>query len=191
MFLKFKKQGYRLLAIGATLALTACAIPSLSPEQCTKGDWRSIGYNDGVNGRYASRLNEHQEACAESGVIPNYKLWEAGRQEGLVHYCTSENAKRLGLAGRQMNAVCPSRVSNYLQRINNKALEHRQRQVQLRQDRQRLTKYTEQLKQLRNGEMLDFESEVEARNYMLELQNKIYELKRRIRQAEQDDFLDY
>lgn len=163
----------------AVCTLTACS--SLSKAQCLSGNWHAIGYNDGVAGRYPSRISEHQQACAKTGVIPNFPAWESGRQQGLAHYCTEANARRLGESGSSFNAVCPANKINRLQSIHDKAYRHYQRQEEIRRDEQTLSRYRHELDQLRNGDMLDFQSESQAREYMLKLQKDILQLERKIR----------
>ena len=56
----------------AGLATVSCA--TMSQEQCLRGDWRAVGYGDGVDGRPMSRLDDHAKACAKAGVTPDAKL---------------------------------------------------------------------------------------------------------------------
>lgn len=90
----------------------ACA--SLTPEQCTNGDWRSIGYNDGVRGRLESYISRHFDACEKVGVAPDTAAWLAGRAQGLPLYCTDQNAYNVGRSGRDLSPVCPASQQNSL-----------------------------------------------------------------------------
>lgn len=93
-------------AAGALLALASCA--TMSAEQCRAGDWGGQGFSDGVSGLSMSRLSEHAEACAEHGVIPDSAAYAAGRDQGLVRYCTPDNGFRAGRTGSGYGGVCPS-----------------------------------------------------------------------------------
>jgi len=90
----------------------ACA--SLTPEQCTNGDWRSIGYNDGVRGRLESYISRHFDACEKVGVVPDTAAWLSGRAAGLPLYCTPQNAYNVGRSGRDLSPVCPASQQNSL-----------------------------------------------------------------------------
>jgi len=95
----------KLLAMSPIVFLMSCA--SLTEDACRTGDWSSIGYNDGVNGRYESYINEHRDACSDYGIAPNTSAWLLGRIEGLKQYCTVENAYSIGRRGKELNNVCP------------------------------------------------------------------------------------
>ena len=89
--------------------LAACA--SLTAEQCLSGNWSDIGYNDGINGRSVEYIGNHFEACAEVGVTPDVRAWQEGREQGLLRYCTPENAYITGRNGANFNNVCPAEQS--------------------------------------------------------------------------------
>jgi hypothetical protein len=88
------------------LALQGCA--TMDREQCQVADWRLVGYQDGVLGKPASAIGDYSRDCAEHAVVPDLDAWRAGRDEGLLQYCTQDNGFRLGQAGRGYNSVCPS-----------------------------------------------------------------------------------
>ena len=50
--------------------LTGCS--ALSEQQCRVGDWYTLGYQDGVNGKGKERLASYREACSEYGVVPDH-----------------------------------------------------------------------------------------------------------------------
>lgn len=93
-------------AAGAVLALASCA--TMSAEQCTAGDWTGQGYSDGAGGLGMSRLDEHTQACAEHGVTPDRAAYAAGRDQGLVRYCTPATGFRSGRTGSGYGGVCPA-----------------------------------------------------------------------------------
>ena len=98
MFKKF-------LVMSPILFLMSCA--SLTEEACRTGNWESIGYKDGANGRSESYINEHRDACDDFGIYPDTARWLRGRIEGLRQYCTVENAYSIGRRGDELNNVCP------------------------------------------------------------------------------------
>lgn len=172
-----------LALILTTATLSGCA--SLTKEQCRTGNWQAIGYTDGVAGRYPDRINDHSKACAKAGVTPDYQAWQRGRQEGLIQYCTSSNAYQLGRRGQQLNLVCPSNQSSELQSSNARGLEYHRLSQDISKDKNQLDKYQTQYKQLRDGEMLDFTDEKQARRYLSELPDKMRQLRLRINDNEQ------
>lgn len=91
---------------GALLGLASCA--TMSEEQCLAGDWGGQGYSDGASGLSMSRLDEHAEACAKHGVVPDAAAYRAGREQGLPRYCTPANGFRAGRTGSGYGGVCPA-----------------------------------------------------------------------------------
>lgn len=96
------------LVFAAGLTVAACA--TLSEKECLQGDWRTIGYMDGVDGRPMSRIENHAKACQKSGVTPDMSLYVQGRDQGLRRYCTEANGFRVGREGRAYAGVCPPPV---------------------------------------------------------------------------------
>lgn len=93
-----------LVAVGA-LITASCA--TISKEQCMRGDWGAVGYDDGLDGRPMSRLDDHAKACAKVGVTPEPVPYFAARAEGLKRYCTEPNGFRVGREGQTYAGVCP------------------------------------------------------------------------------------
>ena len=93
-----------LLLATSLLLLGGCA--TLSQEQCSTGDWYGIGFSDGTRGRALTRIEDHQEACADYGVAPQIDLYRQGRDEGLLQYCTAANGFRVGSHGNSYTGVC-------------------------------------------------------------------------------------
>ena len=85
--------------------LQGCA--TLDKDECMLADWRLIGYEDGVAGKSATAIGEYRKDCAKHAVVPDLDAYRAGREEGLRQYCKTDNAYRLGNAGRSLAAVCP------------------------------------------------------------------------------------
>jgi len=93
------------LSVGLALLCSACA--TLSESECRGGDWRQIGYQDGLRGHAMSRLVEHQNSCAEHGVGADTTAWKLGYLEGQARYCTASNGYLEGRQGRAYADVCP------------------------------------------------------------------------------------
>ena len=96
-----------LAAVAASAALiNGCA--TLSEAECVAGDWYGVGRADGAQGRNNDRLGEHIEACQSHGITPDHVLYEQGRQQGLVSFCTPESGFRRGRTGGGYGGVCPA-----------------------------------------------------------------------------------
>ena len=95
-----------IVALAAMFGLSGCA--SMSAEECAVSDWRTIGYEDGAMGYTADRLGNHRKACAKHGVAPDLEAYQAGRREGLRHYCQPSRGFSLGAGGGRYSGVCPS-----------------------------------------------------------------------------------
>ena len=175
--LKFR-LAQRLTIFGSIYLLSACA--TLTKQECMVGDWQAIGYNDGVAGYYSDRLASHAKACAKTSVTPNYQLWERGRQLGLKQYCTVTSVYNVGRRGRKLNNVCPIALASSLQVANQKGLDYYTLDNQLDKDKRLLKTAEEEFKKLKNGEMLDFETEKEARARLLSLPIELRDIEHRI-----------
>lgn len=90
------------------LLISGCA--TMNKDECINSDWRLIGYEDGTQGRDASRLGDHRKACAKHGVTPDMNTYNDGRKEGLVVFCQPSKAYSFGLEGREYLGVCPGRL---------------------------------------------------------------------------------
>lgn len=98
-----------LLTFGGVLALllvlAGCA--TLSREECLRGDWYQIGVNDGQQGHQLARLDSHRSACRDTQAIIDEGAYQAGRDVGLVSYCTPVSGYRVAADGDQYGDVCP------------------------------------------------------------------------------------
>jgi hypothetical protein len=95
-----------LFSIAVMLGLSGCA--SMSADECTMSDWRTIGFEDGAQGYTAERLGNRRKACAKHGVAPDFEAYQSGRSEGLRQYCQPSRGFNLGAGGGRYNGVCPS-----------------------------------------------------------------------------------
>ncbi len=92
------------IVAGLAMVLASCA--TLTKQECLDGDWHTIGYQDGADGRLPDYILRHEETCGRIGVLPDVAAWRAGRAEGLPLYCTPEKAYAIGRMGRDIAPVC-------------------------------------------------------------------------------------
>ena len=107
-------------------------------------------------------------------------MWERGRQLGLKQYCTATSAYNIGRRGQKLNNVCPITLANSLQVANQKGLDYYSLDSQLDKDKRLLETTELEFKKLKNGDMLDFETEKEARARLLSLPIELRDIERRI-----------
>jgi hypothetical protein len=88
------------------LLLTGCA--GMSQKDCAATDWRTVGYEDGVNGYSGGRIARYRTACSKYGVAPDLAAYQAGREQGLHEFCRPANGYRIGAAGGSYEGVCPA-----------------------------------------------------------------------------------
>ena len=94
-----------LLWLLVAVLLQGCA--SMSREECLNANWTVVGEIDGQQGRGLDVLDDYRRDCAEYGVVPDVQAYVAGRENGLLLYCTPDNGYREGRIGRQLEADCP------------------------------------------------------------------------------------
>jgi uncharacterized small protein (DUF1192 family) len=92
----------------APLLLLLGGCSSMSQNECATADWRTVGYEDGVNGYPGDRIAQHRKDCAKYGVTTNLDLYQQGRQQGLLEFCQPANGYRVGVQGRNYYGVCPA-----------------------------------------------------------------------------------
>lgn len=97
----------RVVAVGAIAWLGGCA--SMTEGQCRRADWYERGLEDGREGRRASWLDAHRQACAKAGVQPEASRWRAGWEEGNRAYCTLRNGWQAGALNRAYDGACRDR----------------------------------------------------------------------------------
>ncbi len=171
------------------LMLSACSFSSLSTMDCFSGNWKSIGYQDGLMGASKSKFNDYQNTCSRVGVTPNYRQWEAGRREGLKYYCTLDNLKQLGGMSSNYNAVCPNQSFNPFSSSNDSSSGLSKLQRHINHERQKLQSYQERMDKLRQQVDAGIYTPQQAHAEMQHLEKKIeyYEAKinRHMRQLAQ------
>lgn len=159
-----------------TCVLTGCQ--TLTPEECKLGDWYGIGINDGKHGRDRSHLGKHAKACAKVKISPDINAWEKGRQAGLKSYCLADNAYRLGKNGRHLANVCDfldDSKRRWLYQRNEDGLAVYELNKRISKNKRQLEKMRRDFAKLKKGDMLNFKSEKEARLYLLQLQESIFQ----------------
>ena len=108
--MRYTKLSLRIPALGASLVLVTVllsACTSMSAEECSVLDWRSVGYEDGVAGLPGSHIAHYRQACAKHGVGTDLSAYQAGREMGLKEYCQAANGFRVGARGETYQGVCP------------------------------------------------------------------------------------
>lgn len=92
--------------LAAMAALSGCN--SMSAQECLATDWRTVGYEDGVNGYAGDRIGRYRNACSEHGVTPDLVQYQSGRDQGLQEFCKPANGFRVGAHGGNYSGVCPA-----------------------------------------------------------------------------------
>jgi hypothetical protein len=89
--------------------LVACtSTSSMSQNECSAVDWRTIGYEDGIAGHSGAQIGVHRRACAKYGVTPDLEAYRLGRVEGLREFCQPHNGYRAGVSGWPYYDVRPA-----------------------------------------------------------------------------------
>jgi Protein of unknown function (DUF2799) len=94
--------------LAAVAALSGCN--SMSAQECLSTDWRTVGYEDGVNGYAGDRIGRYRNACSEHGVTPDLAQYQSGRDQGLQEFCKPANGFRVGAHGAGYSGVCPAEL---------------------------------------------------------------------------------
>lgn len=151
---------YKRVAISIALAILVSGCASgLSKDECHTINWRTIGFEDGVNGLPEARVSQHRKACARHGVALQLDSYRDGRDEGIIQYCQSGNGYRQGRTGRQYAGVCPAEMEPDFLRAYN----HGRELYELRARVQRIER------NLRNKRARLADIEVEMRDTGIEL----------------------
>ncbi len=194
------KIRHGILSLLAAFSLAGCA--SMNKEECLTADWRTVGFHDAAAGRTADTIDDHRQACAEYGVVPNLDRYLEGRKKGLVEYCRSSRGYQEGLAGRAYGGVCPANLEAAFKtgyeaghRIYELEDAARDEERKLREKERRLKEARKKLEEARNAIVVSNDVTVRARA-MTELQSRTREsnalereidvLKRRIDRLRQD-----
>ena len=98
-----------LIAVPFIILLSGCA-KTMNENECLIADWRTLGYQDGSQGRPQQWLEKRGEACAEYGIAPNMDEYLGGRMQGLTTYCQPRRGFDMGVRGTRYNNVCPQNL---------------------------------------------------------------------------------
>ena len=169
-----------LILLAAITLLPACA--TLDEGECRTADWYDMGVRDGLNGEPASRLHEHNKACAKYGIRPLEPRYFEGRNRGLQEYCRFDNAFQTGLKGQRYQGVCPPAMDREFNRYNDAAYEvYRLRnEAESARDSQ-----DEKQRRLREKKLTD-EQRDELRRDIRELDRKLDRLRDNLHDRERD-----
>lgn len=91
----------------SVLLLTACASPTLTPQDCALGAWYAVGHDDGIQGKDSSILSSHKKACSQYGVQIDTSQYRRGYKDGNKAYCEGYNHYQAGVVGEAHVSVCP------------------------------------------------------------------------------------
>ena len=90
------------------LLLGGCA--GMSQQACLSSDWRTVGFEDGTQGRSEGNVANYQRQCAEHGVQPNLDAYREGHAQGVEVYCRAGNGFEAGHSGAVYQGVCPKNL---------------------------------------------------------------------------------
>ena len=94
-------------------ALGGCA--SMDKSQCLTADWRTVGFEDGANGKAETAIGTYRQDCADHGVAPDLNAYRLGHREGSAVFCTSSNGFNVGKRGGSYQHSCaPALEADFL-----------------------------------------------------------------------------
>tara|TARA_R110002126_G_scaffold85942_2_gene207613 strand:- start:2244 stop:2867 length:624 start_codon:yes stop_codon:yes gene_type:complete len=93
----------------ALAALHGCA--SMDKSQCLTADWRTIGFEDGANGKPETAISTYRQDCADHGVTPDLSAYRLGHRLGSENFCTQRNGFNVGLRGASYQGSCPANLA--------------------------------------------------------------------------------
>lgn len=97
---------------GTLLIISFSGCTTMSESECATADWHDIGIKDGRNGTPASYMEKRRQDCTKDGFSLDQKQYMAGRNTGILQYCTSENGRSEGLLGRPYLNSCPANLEH-------------------------------------------------------------------------------
>lgn len=127
-----------MIAVPFVILLSGCA-KTMNENECLVADWRTIGYQDGSQGRPEQWLERRGEACAEYGVAPNMDEYLLGRMQGLTAFCQPRRGFDMGLRGNRYDNVCPQNLEGEFLYAYQDGRELRNRQVSVSNIEQELS----------------------------------------------------
>jgi len=100
----------RIFVIAPTLLMLAgCA--TLDKSECLRGDWITVGYEDGSRGFDPDqRLKRHAKACSKHEVAPDRQLYDEGYAQGLVKFCSEDSGYNYATNKSEYRGICPTEL---------------------------------------------------------------------------------
>jgi hypothetical protein len=101
------------LALPALILLHGCA--TMDKSQCLTADWRTIGFEDGANGKAETSISTYRQDCADHGVAPDLNAYRSGHRAGSENFCTTRNGFNVGARGASYHGSCGANLeANFL-----------------------------------------------------------------------------
>ena len=92
------------LSLLVVVLVSGCA--GMDKSQCLTADWRTVGFEDGSNGKPESAIGSYRHDCADHGVTPDLNAYRRGHSEGSAVFCTSRNGFTVGKRGGSYQQSC-------------------------------------------------------------------------------------
>lgn len=92
------------LILPALMLLHGCA--TMDKSQCLTADWRTIGFEDGANGKLETAISTYRQDCADHGVAPDLNAYRRGHRAGSENFCTNRNGFNVGVRGARYQGSC-------------------------------------------------------------------------------------
>jgi hypothetical protein len=80
----------------------------MSEQDCVTLDWRTVGFEDGTQGRPVGTIGNYRQACSKYGVASDLESYRAGHAEGVEVYCRPARGFEVGHRGASYQGVCPA-----------------------------------------------------------------------------------
>lgn len=91
----------------------------MSEQECLTLDWRTVGFEDGTQGRPVGTIGNYRQACSKYGVSSDLESYRAGHAEGVEVYCRPTRGYEVGHRGASYQGVCPADLeSDFLAAYN-------------------------------------------------------------------------
>jgi len=98
------KSSLVLLAVSALLG--GCT--AMSEQACQSADWRTVGFEDGTQGRPVGTIGNYRQSCGKHGIAPDLDAYRAGHEAGVAEYCKPSRGFEVGHSGAVYQGVCPA-----------------------------------------------------------------------------------
>ncbi|USD41689.1 DUF2799 domain-containing protein [Vibrio sp. SCSIO 43135] len=89
------------IIMASVLMMLAGCVSTSQEDLAQEGDWRQIGYQDGIRGHTERSFS--QLSKLGSVVMAEY---DEGYLEGVAEYCNPNHAYMIGLSGQPYEGVC-------------------------------------------------------------------------------------